>query len=182
MPWQMRNVNRGAFPPTSESVSTLQFQQSVEKGTITLQGNPQVLSGDVVTAIPLLFQAGPFVGETFRESLHHRSYQLVCAFERPARLVDEASLYLARLCSEISHLRFRKQGHRLRNCNPSIQSLRLLAFHRLGSFRLLLRIASLETIEPRECEDEYRQCQPGEPVAPQEIDSGVVHHWYVRYQ
>src|ERR1700730_15767814 len=45
-----------------------------QKKTIALQGNPQVLSGHVVTAVPLLFQARSLVGETFRESLHNRSY------------------------------------------------------------------------------------------------------------
>src|ERR1022692_2519921 len=93
--------------------SSLQFQQSVKKGTITLQGKPQILSGHVVTAVPLLFQARSLVGETFRESLHHRSYQLVCFFDGPAWFVHETSLYLPPLRSEISHLRFRKQGHGL---------------------------------------------------------------------
>jgi len=60
-----------------------------------LQGNPQLLSGHVVAAVPLLFQARPLVGETFRESLHHCSYELVCVFDRVERFVHETSLYLA---------------------------------------------------------------------------------------
>jgi hypothetical protein len=46
----------------SEACSSLQFQQSVKKGTIALQGKPQILSGHVVTAVPLLFQSRPLVG------------------------------------------------------------------------------------------------------------------------
>ena len=56
-----------------KACSSLQSQQSVKKGTIALQGNPQVFSGHVVAAVPLPFQARSLVGETFRESLHHRS-------------------------------------------------------------------------------------------------------------
>src|ERR1019366_75564 len=79
--------------------------------TIALQGKPQALGRPVVPAVPLLFQARSLVGETFRESLHHRSYQLVCFFNRPAWFVHETGLYLAPLRAELSHLRLRKQGH-----------------------------------------------------------------------
>ena len=81
--------------PHPRGCSFLQFQQPVKKRTITLQGNPQILSGYVVAAVPLLFQARPLVGETFRESLHHCSYELVCVFDRVERFVHETSLYLA---------------------------------------------------------------------------------------
>src|SRR5580704_11446153 len=86
------------------------FQQSVEKRTITSQGHAQVLSGHFVTAVQLLFQSRPLVGETLCESLHRRSHQGVCVFDSPAWFVHKTSLYLAPLRSEISHLRFRKQG------------------------------------------------------------------------
>src|SRR6185437_8775217 len=60
-------------------------------------------------------------------------------FDRPARLVHKTSLYLAPLRSEIYHLRFRKQRHRLWDCSRSIQRFRLLAFYQLRSFGLLCR-------------------------------------------
>src|ERR1700730_14720436 len=44
-----------------------------------LERNFRVLSGHVVTAVPLLFQARPLAGKIVRESLHDRSYQLVCS-------------------------------------------------------------------------------------------------------
>ena len=66
-----------------KAYSSLQSQQSVKKGTIALQGNPPVFSGHVVVAVPLLFQARSLVSETFRESLHRRSDQLVGTFDGP---------------------------------------------------------------------------------------------------
>src|SRR6185369_16430112 len=100
--------------------SSLQFQQSVEEGTIALQSKAQIFSGHVIAAVPLLFQARALVGKSFSESLHHRSNELIGVFDRPARLVDETSLNPSPLRSKLLHLRFRKQRHGHRNLYRSI--------------------------------------------------------------
>src|ERR1035437_3454117 len=41
----------------------------------------------MLSTLSCFSQARSLVGKTFRESLHHRSYQLVCFFDRPAWLV-----------------------------------------------------------------------------------------------
>src|ERR1700744_6674731 len=52
-------------------------QQSVEECTVTLQGQPQVLSGYILSAIPLLFQCRSLVGETCGQAVNHGSDQLI---------------------------------------------------------------------------------------------------------
>ena len=122
---------RGSFPDPKACLS-LQFQQSVKKRTITLQGKPQVFSGHVVTAVPLLFQTRSLVGRTLHESLHRRSYHLVCFFDRSAWFVHETSLYLVPLRSEIPHLRFKKTRTQALTLQLLCPGFRLFDFHSLG--------------------------------------------------
>ena len=136
----MRNIPQLSFLQPSAR-TRLAFQQSVKKGTIALQGNPQALAGHVIDSVPLLFQARALGGETFRESLHHRPYQVVGVCGRPARLIHESSLQIAPLASEICHLRYRTQGHRPWDRSRSFESCRFLVTDEIGSVEPLLHNA-----------------------------------------
>ena len=45
-------------------------EQALKERTIALQGDAQVFRGNVIAAIPLLFEFGAFLGENFRQAFH----------------------------------------------------------------------------------------------------------------
>ena len=78
----------------------LDREQALEKGAIALQGDAEILGGNVVAAIPLLLEFGTFLGENFGEALHGAGDQAVGLFDGFARFIDERSLNFAPAISQ----------------------------------------------------------------------------------
>jgi hypothetical protein len=81
----------------------------MKKRTIALERDAKVFGGDVVAAIPLVFEFGAFLGENLGQTLHGRRDESVRLLDRTTRLVDEGGLNALPAVSQVFKLVVREK-------------------------------------------------------------------------
>src|SRR5689334_7392199 len=80
--------------PTTQTDSDLNGQQPIEERAVALECEPQVLSRDVITSAPLLFELAALLCKHPGEALHHLGHQTIRLLDGGAGFVDETGLDL----------------------------------------------------------------------------------------
>src|SRR5665811_1045688 len=114
---------------TTADLASHGIAQEQPKGPKLVKGQePEALNRAAAVSEPM-----PLFSESEMEDFRSQWSNLQNGFvdEPRPRLVHEAILQVDPLRSEIFHLRFREQGHGLRDCSRAIQNFRLLALHQL---------------------------------------------------
>src|SRR4051812_23640827 len=82
----------GRRPPGPLGAPGSGGEQPLEEAAVPLEGDAQVLGGDVLAAAPLLLEALALGGEALGDALHDLGDELVGLLDGAARLVDEPRL------------------------------------------------------------------------------------------
>lgn len=112
----MDSVRR--FRTESTPMRALDGEQPIEKRTVALQGDSEVLGRDVVTARPLVLQIGALPGEEVGQSLHALRDQCVGLLDGIARIVHESRLDLLPASRKVSVSSAAKSG--VGECSDSL--------------------------------------------------------------